>query len=93
MLLMGLNIGLVLSSIVSFGIRHSIPQLLAITCGAIGGVTLYSRIKTWKTGTAKYFYNLVRDNEEATKKMRNFDYAFSALGVFNVLIFLWSLAR
>jgi hypothetical protein len=89
---MGLNIGLVLSSIVSFWTRHSIPQILAIACGVIGGVTIYSRVKTWKTGTAKHFYDLVRDNEEATKKMRNFDYTFSALGAFNLIIFLWYLA-
>ena len=74
MLLMGLNIGLVLSAIVSFWIRHSVPGILAIACGAVGGVTLYSRVKFWKTGMARQLYDLVGDNEKEMKKMRNFDY-------------------
>ena len=90
---MGLNIGLVASSIVSLWIGHSIPGILAISCGSIGGVTLYSRVKIWKTGTAKQFYALARDNEEAMKKMIRIDSLFWATSVFNSGVFLWFVAR
>lgn len=93
MLLMGLNIGLVLSAIVSFGMRHSVPGVLAIACGTVGGVTLYSRVKLWKTGMAGQLYDLVGDNEKEMKKMRNFDYMFWGTGAFNTIVFLWHLAR
>jgi hypothetical protein len=93
LLLMGLNIGLVASSIVSFWIRHSVPGVLAIACGAVGGVTIYSRFKLWKTGTTKHFYELVKDDEEATKKMKYFDTMFWATAAFNSIIFLWYLAK
>jgi hypothetical protein len=88
MLLMGLNIGLVASTVFSVWTSHSIPGILAISCGAIGGVTIYSRIKVWKTGKAKLFYDLVRDNQEAAKKMRTFDAMFWATGVFNLVVCL-----
>lgn len=93
MLLIGFNIGLVASSIVSLWIGHSIPGILAISCGSIGGVTLYSRVKIWKTGTAKQFYALARDNEEAMKKMIRIDSLFWATSVFNSGVFLWYAAR
>ena len=76
MLLMGLNIGLVLSAIVSFWTRHSVPAILAISCGVVGSVTLYSRVKLWKTGMARQLYDLVGDDEKEMKKIRNFDYMF-----------------
>ncbi len=93
MLLMGLNIGLVASSIVSLWISHSVPGILAISCGTVGGVTLYSRVKVWKTGRAKYFYDLVQDNEKEIKKLRNIDSMFWAASVFNSGVFLWYVAR
>ena len=93
MLLMGLNIGLVASSMVSLWISHSVPGILAIACGTVGGVTLYSRVKIWKTGRGKYFYDLVQDNEKAMKKLRNIDSMFWALSVFNSGVFLWYVAR
>lgn len=93
MLLVGLNIGLVLSSLVSFWIRQSVPGILAITCGTVGGVTLYSRVRLWKSGTAGHLYDLVGDNEKAAKNMRNFDYLFCGTGAFNTIVFLWYLAR
>ncbi len=88
MLLMGLNIGLVAATVFSVLTAQSIPLILAISCGAIGGVTVYSRIKIWKTGKTKLFYDLVRDNEEAAKKMRTFDALFWATGVFNLIVCL-----
>jgi hypothetical protein len=88
MLLMGLNIGLVAATVFSVLTAQSIPLILAISCGAIGGVTVYSRIKIWKTGKTKLLYDLVRDNEEAAKKMRTFDALFWATGVFNLIVCL-----
>ncbi len=88
MLLMGLNIGLVAATIFSVLTNHSIPVALAVSCGAIGGVTVYSRIKIWKTGKVRRLYDLVRDYEEAAKKMRTFDAMFWATGVFNLLVCL-----
>ncbi len=90
MLLMGLNIGLVASIVFSFWISQSIPGILAVSCGAIGGVTLYARVKAWRTGKAKLFYDLVQDNEEAMKKMRAFDAMFWVTGAFNSIVCLWS---
>lgn len=88
MILLGVNFGLVASAIVSFWISHSVSGVLAYTCGAIGGVTLYSRVKIWKKGTAKQLYDLVRDNEKAAKKMRNIDFMFWATAAFNSLVCL-----
>lgn len=93
LLLMGLNIGLVASSIVSFWITHSVPAILAISCGTVGGVTLYSRVKIWKTGTLRQFYDLVRDDEKAIKKIRNLDSMFWATALFNSGVFLWFMTR
>lgn len=92
MILMGLNIGLVASTIVSLWIYHSVPGILAISCGAIGGVTLFSRVKIWRTGVINQFYDLVRDNEEALKKMRTMDSLFWGTSVFNSGVFLCYLA-
>jgi hypothetical protein len=88
MLLMGLNIGLVVSTVFSVWTSQSVPGLLAISCGAVGGVTLYARVKAWRTGKARRFYDLVRDDEEATKKMKTFDVLFWATGVFNLVVCL-----
>ncbi|RPH89028.1 MAG: hypothetical protein EHM75_02995 [Desulfobacteraceae bacterium] len=85
---MGLNIGLVAATVFSVLTAQSVPLILAISCGAIGGVTVYSRIKIWKTGKTKLLYDLVRDNEEAAKKMRAFDALFWATGVFNLIVCL-----
>ena len=89
MLLMGLNIGLVVSTVFLAWSSQSVPGILAISCGAVGGVTLYSRVRAWKTGKVKHFYDLVRDNDEATKKMRIFDAMFWATGAFNSVVCLW----
>jgi hypothetical protein len=88
MLLMGLNIGLVVSTVFSVWTSQSVSGLLAISCGAVGGVTLYARVKVWRTGKAKRFYDLVRDDEEVTKKVRTFDVLFWATGVFNLVVCL-----
>ena len=88
MFLLGLNIGLVVSSIVSFWIRQSVPGILAISCGIVGGVTLFSRYKVWKTGTAKYFYDLTQDNQEAQKKLRIIDMMFWTASGYNSVLFL-----
>ena len=93
MFLLGLNIGLVASSIVSFWISQSLPRVLAITCGIVGGVTLFSRYKAWKTGTVKHFYDLIRDDEEATKKLRNLDILFWVTSGYNMVLFLWYMAK
>jgi hypothetical protein len=90
MLLMGLNIGLVAATIFSVLTSQSIPFVLAVSCGAIGGVTVYSRIRIWRAGKVKLFYDLVRDNEAAAKKMRTFDAGFWAIGVFNLVVCLSS---
>jgi hypothetical protein len=90
---MGLNIGLVASTIVSLWISYSVPGILAVSCGTVGGVTIFSRVKAWKTGTVKHLYDLVRDNEEATKKMKKFDTMFWATSAFNMGVFLWHLAN
>ncbi len=90
---MGLNIGLIASAIVSFWITHSVPGILAISCGTIGGVTLYSRIKIWRTGTLRQLYDLVQYNEKAMKKLRNMDTMFWATAVFNSGVFLWYMTR
>jgi hypothetical protein len=86
--LLGLNISLVASSIVSFWIRQSVPGILAISCGIVGGVTLFSRYKIWKAGTAKYFYDLTQDNQEAQKKLRIIDTMFWAASGYNSVLFL-----
>lgn len=86
---MGLNIGLVASTIFSVWSSQSVPGILAVFCGAIGGVTVYSRAKIWKTGKAKLFYHLVRENEIAAKKMRTFDVLFWGAGLFNLAVCLW----
>ena len=88
MLLMGLNIGLVLSTVFSVWTSQSVPGILAVSCGAIGGVTLYARVKVWRTDKARRFYDLVRDNEEAAKKMKTFDAMFWATGAFNLVVCL-----
>ncbi len=88
MLLLGLNIGLVASSIVSFWIRQSVPGILALSCGIVGGVTLFSRYKAWKTGTAKYFYDLTLDNPKTQKKLRIIDGMFWAASGYNSILFL-----
>ena len=88
MLLMGLNIGLVAATIFSVLTSHAIPLALAVSCGAIGGVTVYSRIKIWRNGKVRLLYHLVRDNEEAAKKMKTFDVLFWATGVFNLVVCL-----
>ena len=93
MLLIGLNIGLVASSLVSLWISQGIPPSLAIACEAVGGVTIYSRFKTWKTGTLKYYFDLVRDNEKAAKQLKVFDSMFWATSVFNSMIFLYVFSR
>ena len=87
---MGLNIGLVASTVFSVWSSHSVPVMLAVSCGAVGGVTIYSRVRTWRTGEAKRFYDLIQDNEEATKKMRTIDAMFWATGAFNSVVCLWS---
>jgi hypothetical protein len=84
MLLMGLNIGLVVSTVFLFWTSQSVPGILAVSCGAVGGVTLFARVKAWRTGKTRRFYDLVRDDEKATKKMRTFDAMFWATGVFNL---------
>jgi hypothetical protein len=91
--LLGLNIGLVASSMVSFWIRQSVPGILAFTCGIVGGVTIFSRYKVWKTGTAKHFYDLIRDNEKATKKLRNIDILFWVTSAYNMIVFLGYVAK
>lgn len=88
MLLMGLNIGLVASTVFFIWTSQSVPGLLAISCGAVGGVTLYARVKAWRTGKARRFYDLVRDNEEAIKKIKTFDAMFWSTGVFNLVVCL-----
>jgi hypothetical protein len=88
MLLMGLNIGLVAATIFSVLTSHSIPFALAVSCGAIGGVTVYSRIRIGKTGKVRLLYDQVRDNEEAAKKVRTFDALFWATGVLNLVVCL-----
>ena len=93
MILLGLNIGLVASSIVSFWIRQSIPGILAITCGIVGGVTLFSRYKVGKTGRAKHYYDLIRDSEAATKKLRNVDRLFWVTSAYNMILFLWYVVK
>ena len=85
---MGLNIGLVAATLFSYWTSQTVPDILAISCGAIGGVTVYSRVKIWKTGKAKLFYDLVQDNEEAAKKMKTFDAMFWSIGVFNLVVCL-----
>jgi hypothetical protein len=85
---MGLNIGLVASTIFFVWAGQSVPGILAVSCGAIGGVTVYSRVKIGKTGKAEQFYALVRDNEAAAKKVRTFDVLFWATGVFNLVVCL-----
>ena len=70
---MGLNIGLVVSTVFSVWSSQSVPGILAVSCGAVGGVTLFARVKAWRTGKTRLLYDLVRDDEEATKKMRIFD--------------------
>ena len=85
---MGLNIGLVVSTVFSVWTSQSIPGILAVSCGAVGGVTIYSRIRIWRTGKVKLLYDLVRDNEVAAKKMKTFDALFWAAGVFNLVVCL-----
>lgn len=85
MLLMGLNIGLIASTVFFVWTSQSFPGMLAISCGAVGGVTIYSRVRAWRTGKTKFFYDLVQDNEEATKKMKTFDAMFWAAGAFNLV--------
>ena len=89
MLLMGLNIGLVVSTVFLVWTSQFVPGILAVSCGAVGGVTLYARVKAWRTGKVKLLYGLVRDNEEAAKKMKAFDAMFWATGAFNSVVCLW----
>jgi hypothetical protein len=88
LLLLGINIGLVASTLVSFWIRQSVPGFLAISCGIVGGVTFFSRYKVWKTGTAKYFYDLTQDDPKAQKKLRIIDLMFWAAAGYNLVLFL-----
>jgi hypothetical protein len=89
LLLMGLNIGLVVSTVFSVWTSQSVPGMLAISCGAVGGVTIYSRVKAWKSGKVRLFYDLVRDDEKTAKKLKVFDSLFWATGVSNLLVCLW----
>lgn len=93
LVLLGINIGLVASSILSLWISHSVSAVLAYTCGVIGGVTLYARVKIWKNGKIIQLYNLVRDNEKAAQKMRNTDFLFWASAGFNALVFIGFLLK
>jgi hypothetical protein len=78
----------VAATLFSYWTSQTVPDILAISCGAIGGVTVYSRVKIWKTGKAKLFYELVRDNDTAAKKMKTFDAMFWSIGVFNLVVCL-----
>lgn len=88
MILMILNIILVVSSILSILNTNSVPSVLAIPCGIIGGITVYSRYLAWKTGAAQYGYYLVKNSEITTRKMRNRELLFLLIGIFNIFIFL-----
>ena len=85
---MGLNIGLVAATVFLVWTSQSIPVSLAISCGAVGGVTIYSRIKVWRSGKARRLYELVQDNEDAMKKMKTFDVLFWGTGMFNLVVCL-----
>jgi hypothetical protein len=89
MLFLILNFILVASSILSVWIIRDVSGVIAIPCGIVGGITIYSRYQAWKTGAAQHGYSLVRDNKYATKKMSNIEAQFWATGVFNSFIFLW----
>ena len=52
-------------------------------------MTLYARVRAWRTGKVKRFYDLVQDNDNAMKKMRIFDAMFWATGAFNSVVCLW----
>jgi hypothetical protein len=93
LILLGLNIGLVVSSIFSFLLYHSVTGLLAVSGGIVGGITLFSRFKVWKSGTLKNLYDLARDSDDSLKKLRVFDTLFWAVSVFNTILFLWYLVR
>jgi hypothetical protein len=88
LILLGLNIGLVASSMVSFWLYYSITGILAISCGIVGLVTIYSRYKIWKTGTVAQLYNLAQENEDLLKKMKMIDWMFWGTSGFNSVVFL-----
>jgi hypothetical protein len=89
LVLMGLNIGLVASTIFFLWAIHSVPGILALSCGAIGGVTVYSRVKIWKSGVLRALYAVVENNEDAVKKLRAFDSLFWIVGISNSGVCLW----
>jgi hypothetical protein len=63
MILMILNIILVVSSILSILYTNSVPGIVAIPCGIIGVITVYSRYLAWKTGAAQRGYHLVKNSK------------------------------
>lgn len=93
MILLGLNIGLVVSSIVSLWLYHSVTGFLAVSGGIVGGVTIYARFRLWKSGTIKDLYDLTLDHEGLLKKLKIFDTLFWAASVFNTVLFLWYLVK
>ena len=91
--LMLINLILVVSSILSVWIIRDVHGIIAIPCGIVGGLTIYSRVMAWKTGAAQHGYYLVSDSKYATKKMKNIEARFWGTGVFNLLVFLWYILK